>query len=222
MSLYQRLFARLLATGDRSQHRIYGERKRALFADLTGTVVEIGPGTGINLPYYPRDIQWIGLEPNPHMHSYIREQATDAGIDAEIRTAPASNTGLPDAHVNAVVSTLVLCSVPNLDAALAEIRRILKPGGRFYFMEHVAAPEGSWLRTLQRGIKPVWRPLADGCHPDRETEVAIERAGFRILEREAFRAEVPVVSPHIIGVAALAESSGDASATQNAPRREQA
>jgi ubiquinone/menaquinone biosynthesis C-methylase UbiE len=225
MSLYQYLFSRLLATGDRSQHRIYGDRKRALFADLTGTVVEIGPGTGVNLPYYPRDIEWIGLEPNPHMHDYLRERAAESGITAEIRAATASNTGLPDASADAVVSTLVLCSVPDLDAALAEIKRILKPDGRFYFMEHVAAPADSWLRTIQRGIKPVWRPLADGCHPDRETEAAIERAGFRILEREAFRAEVPVVSPHIIGVAALAESaaSADGSAsTQNAPRREQA
>ena len=203
MSLYQRLFAHGLALGDDAQHRLYGERKRKLFADLTGTVVEIGPGTGINLPYLPRGIRWIGIEPNPHMHRFIREAADEHGIDIELRNAPASDTGLPTDSVNAVISTLVLCSVPDLDAALAEITRILKPGGRFVFIEHVAAPGDSWLRTLQRGIKPIWKPLADGCHPNRETAQAIERAGFTDVRYEAFRADLPVVSPHIIGSAVM-------------------
>lgn len=201
MSFYQRLFAHGLALGDDAQHRRYGERKRQLFADLTGTVVEIGPGTGVNLPYYPPGIHWIGIEPNPHMYPFIRRKATEYGIDAELRTTTASNTGLPDESADAVVSTLVLCSVPDVDATLAEMKRILKPGGRLYFIEHVAAPEGSWLRMLQNGITPIWRPLADGCHPNRETGTALERAGFSEVRYEHFRIEVPVVSPHIIGVA---------------------
>lgn len=201
MSLYQRLFAHGLALGDDTQHRIYGDRKRELFADLGGTVVEIGPGTGVNLPYLPRGIRWIGIEPNPHLHRFIRETAAEQNIEVDLRTATASATGLPDRHADAVISTLVLCSVPDLDAALAEIRRILKPGGRFYFIEHVAAPEGSWSRMLQRGIKPIWKPLADGCRPDRETQKAIEHAGFADVQYHAFRADVPVVAPHVIGTA---------------------
>lgn len=201
MSFYQRLFAHGLALGDSAQHRIYGARKRTLFADLTGTVVELGPGTGINLPYLPRDITWIGIEPNPHMHRFIRETAAEQGLDIDLRTASAADTGLPDDCADAVLSTLVLCSVPDLDTALAETQRILKPGGRFIFIEHVAAPKGSWLRTVQRGIKPLWKPLGDGCRPDRETGAAIKRAGFANVTYHAFRAELPIVSPHIIGTA---------------------
>lgn len=204
MGWYQRLFARLLAWGDDTQHAVYGDRKRALFADLRGTVVEIGPGTGVNLPYYPREIRWIGLEPNPHMHKFLRTQAAAHVQQAEIRTASAEQTGLPSGSADAVISTLVLCSVEDIETVLRETRRILKPGGRFYFIEHVAAPEGSWLRTLQRGIKPLWRPLADGCRPDRTTGTAIDNAGFAHVEYESFRADVPVVSPHIMGVAQAA------------------
>jgi len=203
MSLYQRLFAHGLALGDEAQHRIYGARKRALFADLEGTVVEIGPGTGVNLPYLPRRIRWIGIEPNPHMHRFIHEAAAEQDMEVEIRTATASATGLPDASADAVISTLVLCSVPDLAAALTEIKRILKPSGRFLFIEHVAAPDGSWSRTLQRTVKPVWKCLADGCRPDRATGDAIEQAGFTDVRYRSFTAELPVVAPHIIGTAVM-------------------
>jgi SAM-dependent methyltransferase len=201
MGLYQKLFAHGLALGDDAQHRLYGARKRRLFAGLEGTVVEIGPGTGVNLPYLPGGLRWIGLEPNPHMHGYLREQLATRALDAELRTDPAQDTGLPDACADAVVSTLVLCSVPRLDDTLAELRRILKPGGRLLLIEHVAAPPGTWLRTLQRGVRPVWRRLADGCHPDRDTGAALRRAGFASVSIEDFDTGLPVVSPHIMGTA---------------------
>lgn len=208
MGLYQKLFAHGLATGDDTQHRVYGDRKRTLFSDLTGTVVEIGPGTGINLPYLPDGIRWIGLEPNPHMHGFIREHLDGRDIDAEIRTDPAQDTGLPDASADAVISTLVLCSVPSLEDTLAEIQRVLTPGGRLLFIEHVAAPDGSWLRWLQTGITPLWRPLGDGCRPDRHTAAAIERAGFSEVQIERFDTGLPVVSPHVIGTACKGEKGG--------------
>ena len=201
MGLYQKFFAHCLATGDDAQHRIYGERKRDLFADLSGTVVEIGPGTGINIPYLPDGIRWIGLEPNPHMHAFIRERLQERNIDAEIRDDPAQNTDLSSASVDTVISTLVLCSVPSLEDTLAEIHRILKPGGRLLFIEHVAAPENTWLQWLQTGIKPLWQPLGDGCRPDRHTEAAIEAAGFSKVQYERFDTGLPVVSPHVIGEA---------------------
>ena len=205
MSWYQKLFAHGLALGDDAQHHIYGARKRALFADLSGTIVEIGPGTGVNIPYLPDGIRWIGLEPNTHMHGFLRDALATRDWEAEIRTASAQQTGLPDACADAVVSTLVLCSVPDLDATLAEIQRILKPGGHFYFIEHVAATTGTWLRLLQCLIKPVWRPLGDGCHPDRETGAALERAGFASVAYDRFETGLPVVSPHIIGIATTKE-----------------
>jgi len=201
MGLYRKLFAHGLALGDDAQHRIYGARKRQLFAGLEGTVVEIGPGTGVNLPYLPDGLRWIGLEPNPHMHAFLREQLAGRDIDVDLRTNPAQDTGLPDACADAIISTLVLCSVPSLDDTLAELRRILKPGGRLLFIEHVAAPPNSWLSTLQRTIQPVWTCLGDGCHPDRDTGTALQRAGFSSVSFERFDTGLPVVSPHIMGTA---------------------
>ena len=203
MSLSQKLFAHGLALGDRAQHRLYGARKRQLFADVAGTVVEIGPGTGVNVPYLPEGIEWVGLEPNSHMHRFLREQWAERGIDADLRTAPAQDTGLPSGCADIVISTLVLCSVPDLAETLAELRRILRPGGRLLFIEHVAAPRDTWLYTLQRGIRPVWTALADGCHPDRETGAALERAGFSSVTYEPFDTGLPVVSPHIMGTAVV-------------------
>jgi len=202
MGFYQKLFAHGLALGDDAQHRLYGPRKRQLFADVEGTVVEIGPGTGVNLPYLPDGIRWVGLEPNPHMHDFLWDTLTGRAIDASLRTAPAQDTGLRADYADVVISTLVLCSVPALDETLAELRRILRPGGRLLFIEHVAAPRDSWLYTLQHRIEPVWRRLADGCHPDRDTGAALEAAGFSSVELERFDTGLPVVSPHIMGMAA--------------------
>jgi SAM-dependent methyltransferase len=201
MGLYQKLFAHGLALGDDAQHRIYGDRKRQLFAGLEGTVVEIGPGTGVNLPYLPDGLRWIGLEPNPHMHDFLREQLAARDVDADLRPSPAQDTGLPDACADVVISTLVLCSVPSLDDTLAELRRILKPGGRLLFIEHVAAPHDSWLYTLQHTVQPVWTCLGDGCRPDRDTGAALRRAGFASVSVERFDTGLPVVSPHIMGTA---------------------
>ena len=201
MSLYQRFFAHTLAWGDDAQHRIYGDYKRSLFAGLQGTVVEIGPGTGVNLPYLPDGLRWIGLEPNPHMHGHIRDRLAGRTLDAEIRTDPAQDTGLPDDSVDAVISTLVLCSVPDVADTLAELRRILRPGGRLLFIEHVAAEEHTPLCWVQHGIRPLWRAVADGCRPDRNTGAQLRRAGFSAVEFERFTIGVPPVSPHIVGTA---------------------
>ena len=201
MSLYQRFFAHTLAWGDDAQHRLYGDHKQQLFADLEGTVVEIGPGTGVNVPYLPKGLRWIGLEPNPHMHSYIREQLEGRDLDATLRTDPAQDTGLPDDHVDAVISTLVLCSVPDVGDTLAELRRILRPGGRLLFIEHVAAEAHTPLCWFQHGIRPLWKAVADGCHPDRDTGARLRQAGFSTVGFERFNIGVPPVSPHIVGTA---------------------
>ena len=201
MSLYQRAFAHTLAWGDDAQRRLYGDHKRRLFADLEGTVVEIGPGTGVNLPYLPDGLRWIGLEPNPHMHSYIRERLAGRDLDTTLRTDPAQNTGLPDDSADAVISTLVLCSVPDVAGALTELRRILRPGGRFRFIEHVAAERHTPLCWFQRGIRPLWKAVADGCHPDRDTGTHLQQAGFSSVAFDRFSIGVPPVSPHIVGTA---------------------
>jgi SAM-dependent methyltransferase len=196
----QHLFAIGLARADRAQHRLYGERKRRLFEGIRGRVIEIGPGTGGNFRYLPRGIEWAGLEPNPAMHRYLRRAARGAGIAVDVLAAAGEAMPVPDGSADAVVSTLVLCSVADPDRVLREVRRVLRPGGRFYFIEHVAAPHGSMLRKLQRLVRPVWRVLGDGCEPDRETACLIARefnasaAGF-----EWFRVPLPVITPHIAG-----------------------
>lgn len=201
--MYERLFAWMMAQGDSVQDRLYGTRKRRLLSDLDGDVLEIGPGTGVNLPYYPDGTRWTGLEPNPHMHDYAREKAKAQGCSVELHTGSAEDIDLLDASVDAVVSTLVLCSVDDLPRALAEIRRVLRPGGRFVFLEHVAGPEGSARRRAQRLARPVWRPVADGCRPDRDTGAAIKRVGFDDVDYERFPvgSALNLLRPHIAGTA---------------------
>ncbi|WP_340090922.1 class I SAM-dependent methyltransferase [Nostoc punctiforme] len=197
----KRFFAWMMAQSSSTYDKIVGERKRSLFANLQGKVLEIGPGTGPNLPYYPKDIHWIGIEPNPHMHSYLQKQAKKLGLNIDLRIGNAEWLDAEDNSIDTVVSTLVLCSVPNIDYTLQAILRVLKPGGRFLFIEHVAAPKGTVLREVQSKISPIWKVIGDGCHPDRETLIALENAGFTSVNYERFDAQLPIVSPHIIGVA---------------------
>ena len=182
--------------------KVVGDRKRSLFTNLHGNILEIGPGTGVNLAYFPRDIHWIGIEPNPFMHSYLQKEAQSLGLNnIDLRTGNAERMDVEENSMDAVVSTLVLCSVPNLAAILQEVLRVLKPGGRFLFIEHVAATKGTLLRYVQSGIRPIWNVIGDGCNPDRETWVALENAGFANVNYEHFAAPLPIISPHIIGVA---------------------
>ncbi len=197
----KRLFAWLLSTGNASYEKQVCDRKCNLFGNLHGDVLEIGPGTGANFPYYPKDMRWIGIEPNPYMHPYLQKEAEKVGLNnVDVRTISAERLEAEDNSVDAVVSTLVLCSVPDLKATLQEILRVLKPGGRFLFIEHVAAPKGTWLRRVQEGVRPVWKFLADGCEPARETWIALENAGFEHLDYERFEPSIPIVTPHISGV----------------------
>ena len=153
-------------------------RKEALLGALCGDVLEIGPGTGPNLRYYAAGTRWIGVEPNPYMNSRLARAIAAAKLVAEIRGGAAEQLPVADASQDAVVSTLVLCSVSDPQRALAEIRRVLKPDGQFIFLEHVAAEPGTRLRMIQNFLNPVSVRVADGCHPNRETWKLIEAAGF--------------------------------------------
>lgn len=200
-SWFQRMFASAMASSAKTQAPNYEVHKRRLFSDLHGDVLEIGPGTAPNLTYYPKDVRWIGIDPNPAMLPYAHEEAQRLGMSVQLREGQAEQLGVPDESVDAVVSTLVLCSVHDQHEVLQEIKRVLKPGGRFVFIEHVAAPQKTGLRFLQRIIKPLWRSLTEGCHPDRETWTAIEQAGFSRVQIDHFRLNLPIVGPHIAGYA---------------------
>jgi ubiquinone/menaquinone biosynthesis C-methylase UbiE len=182
-------------------------RKTSLLSSIHGTVVEIGPGTGTNFRYYPRGIHWIGAEPNRHMHPYLRRAAQSAGLEIDVRPSRAEALDLDDESADAVIATAVLCSVEDQPKALQEIRRILKPSGRFVFMEHVAADRGTTLRRIQHSIQPLWSCLADGCHPARDTHDAIVHAGFEAISVERFRLPLGPIAPHIAGIAVRSSTS---------------
>jgi SAM-dependent methyltransferase len=200
---YKRAQAWLLSRGNRRYEAMVAEEKRALLAPLSGTVLEIGPGGGNNLAFLRPDVRWIGVEPNPFFHDRLRARGERLGIDVDVRAATAEALPAADRSVDAVISSLVLCSVRDPEATLREVRRVLRPGGRFVFVEHVAAPHGSGLRVVQHALRPIWRALSDGCHPDRDTGRLIEAAGFSDVDLRRFRLPVPIMGPHIAGVARL-------------------
>lgn len=211
--LQQRLFAWGMAQANGADERslpLHGCQLPTTLADwkqrhlgaLRGTVLEIGPGAGASLRYYAPEITWIGIEPNPYMHPYVKQEADRWGLqNAQIYTGSAEQLPITTASVDAVVSTHVLCSVNHLPQVLSEVQRVLKPDGQFVFLEHVAAEASTWTRRLQEGITPVWKRLFDNCHPQRQTERFLEAAGFQRVNYERCHLAFPVVGPHIVGVA---------------------
>ena len=201
VGLSKRWFAWALCHMAKRYDALLADRKRDLLGNLYGTVVEIGPGTGTNFRYYPGGVRWIGVEPNPYMHSYLRRAGNAAGFAVDVRQSHAENMDLADGFADVVVATAVLCSVRNQSAALQEIRRVLKPGGRFVFVEHVGAGRATSLRKVQRVVRPFWHFIADGCDPVRDTGQAIINAGFEPIHVETFKLPLGPVATHIAGVA---------------------
>jgi len=208
--LSKRLMASLLVRTEADNIEQYDQRKRVLFADLAGTILEIGPGAGVNLRYVPADCRWIGIEPNERLHPHLRARADQFGIDADIRTGMSEDTDVPHASVDVVISTLVMCSVADVDQTLAETVRVLRPGGRFLFIEHVVDTINPFRRAVQKTVPYTpWRLFSDGCNPGRDLAGAIERAGFADVDIERYMHARPgiipmVIRPHIVGVATKA------------------
>lgn len=202
-TLGRRLFAWAMARGQGWSDRVYASRKRSLFADLAGNVLEIGAGTGSNLEFLPAGVHWTGVEPNPCMHPYALRRAVAFAVDATMVAGQGERIEADDGSFDAVIVTLVLCSVRDPVQVVSEARRLLRPGGTFVFIEHVAAPPGSAIRKRQDCIQPLWSWLSGGCHPNRDTGVMIATAGFAALEVEHFDVPSPggVVTPQIAGIA---------------------
>ncbi|HUI48386.1 MAG TPA: class I SAM-dependent methyltransferase [Acidimicrobiia bacterium] len=183
-------------------HRRLGARKKALLADLPPLVVELGSGSGASMRYLAPGSRLLAVEPNPHAHAALRRKAARYGIDLEICGVGAESTGLATASVDAVICTLVLCTVEDQVAVLTEVRRILRPGGRFVFIEHVGSGPGP-IRAVQRLLRRPWRYVFDGCCLDRDTAATIAAAGFADARIDQYRLGglfVPVW-PQISGVA---------------------
>ena len=177
--------------------------KAAAFADLPSTVVELGSGVGANLRYLPAGARLIAIEPNPYMHQRLVGAARSRGVDLELRSVVAERIDLPDASADAVISSLVLCSVRDPEAVLAEIRRSLRPGGRFSFAEHVAAKPGTVTRWSQRVLRRPWAWTFEGCSCERDLAGSIRSAGFTEVELTPYRIHSPFLpfNTHIAGTA---------------------
>jgi ubiquinone/menaquinone biosynthesis C-methylase UbiE len=198
------IFAALYDLMDASAERRWmGGRRRRLFAGIRGAVLEIGGGTCANLAHY-RDVdRVIVAEPDPFIRKRIRQKLADARVPVEVSTAGAEALPFPDGSFDTVVSTLVLCTVPDQEAALDEIRRVPRPGGRLLSIEHVRAAGPIGCRQDRLG--PLWRRLFGGCHPNRDTVTAIEEAGFEIETFESFYPPGPLsgLMPHVHGSATV-------------------
>ncbi len=179
--------------------------RKDLLQQVSGKVLEIGSGTGVNIEYYTTEVSHLLLsEPDKNMRRQLAMKI--AKLQHKNITISSCSAEKIDADSNSfdfVISALVCCSVTDLDATLTEIKRVLKPGGSFVFLEHVAAEDGTKRRVWQRRINPVWRKLAGNCHLIRETEAAILKAGFDIQEikKESMRKAPPIVRPTIRGIA---------------------
>ena len=180
----------------------YQAAKAAGIGRLSGTVLEIGAGRGRNFAHLRPGVHWIGAEPDASRRAELARAAREHGHGETPLDAPAESLPLAEDSVGGVLSTGVLCSVRDQDCALAEIARVLRPGGRFVFAEHVAAPRG-WKRTLQRMAAPFSRTLDRGCDPTRETDAAVRRSPLTVVRIDTF--DVPALPgltmPYIVGEA---------------------
>lgn len=152
--------------------------RRRLVPAAEGRVLEIGIGSGLNLPFYgPGVTEVVGLDPSAPLLRMADGQATRSGVRARMLEGSAEAIPLEDARFDTVLTTWTLCSVRDAGAALAEIRRVLKPGGHLLFVEHGSAPDAGVARWQGR-LTPLWKPIAGGCHLNRPIEALIRRAGF--------------------------------------------
>lgn len=194
----------LLAKFEDALHEEMGPLKTEHIGSMTGTVIEIGAGNGVNFRYYPRGVRRVvAYEPNPYMHHRLHDSARTHGLAVDLRPVSAESLEFDDDTVDAVVCTLVLCTVADPERTINEVRRVLKPGGRFFFIEHVAAEPGTFLRHMQDLLHRPWRYVFEGCHTNRETGTLLEQAGFSRVEMDvvSFNKMPPLVVPQIAGVA---------------------
>ncbi|XP_071949844.1 thiol S-methyltransferase TMT1B-like [Antedon mediterranea] len=205
---YPRVFAYLM-------YRVFspiGERKsekakRKMFQDLPEvakrlkvndlSILEIGVGTGTNFMFYPKGTTVYPLNPNPSFNQYLEENKK---VNNHVEVKPFiecygedMKSHVEDQSVDAVVCTLTLCSVTDTDAVLSEVKRVLKRGGKFYFMEHVATTQGTWFYSFQNAVTPFTKFFGDNCHFNRETWKAIAKAGFADVQHETRRNGIMVI-----------------------------
>ncbi|XP_028411282.1 methyltransferase-like protein 7A [Dendronephthya gigantea] len=205
------VFAVIMYFFTKIYNREVGFKKKKLFEtmekhleEVEGEVLEVGAGTGANFAFYPRGCTIIAVDPNRYMNYYLQHTKKfypHVQLKEYIVGSAEDMRKIADHSMSVVVCSLVLCSVNSVEQSLKEIIRVLKPGGRFYFLEHVKG-EG-FLLTLQKWNQPWWFYFGDGCNLMRDTESSIRKAGFKSVKCEAFDAKNvgPFIKPHIMGYA---------------------
>jgi ubiquinone/menaquinone biosynthesis C-methylase UbiE len=202
--LFARFYARI-STGMESAG--VGRLREELLTGLTGSVIEVGAGNGLNFAHYPQTVCTVlAVEPEPHLRGIAERSAeTDARVPIKVVDGSAEQLPAEDGSFDAVVATLMLCSVADPAAALAEMRRVLRPGGELRFMEHVRADGPGYRRLQQLADATIWPTCFGGCHASRDAVTAIEAAGFTITDLTRYRlpdTRVPwPTAPHARGVA---------------------
>jgi ubiquinone/menaquinone biosynthesis C-methylase UbiE len=181
------------------------EMRRELVGQASGRTIDVGSGTGANLELYPEDVELVMAEPDPHMARQLRDNLAASGREADFVQAGAEDLPFEDSSFDTAVFTLVLCTVPDPRAALAEVARILKPGGKMLFIEHVRSESPGLARWQDRLEKP-WRFVGDGCHCNRDTVATIAASPLRLesVERGTLPKAPPITRPLAMGSAVRA------------------
>ena len=205
------LFARFFDRLSRAIEPQVGQYRAELVEGLSGRVLEVGAGNGMNFRRYPAAVEEVtALEPEPYLREKAERAAAGAPVAVKVQAGVADPLEFSDRTFDAAVACLVLCTVPDQAAALGELRRVLKPGGELRFLEHVRA-ERQPLRALQTigDASTLWPRIAGGCHAARDTLSAIEDAGFRLMQLRRFDFSpgrpLPAV-PHVLGRATAPET----------------
>jgi SAM-dependent methyltransferase len=178
--------------------------RRQLVGGLSGDVVELGAGTGLNFPHYAAGARVFASDRDTAMLSRAIDRGREATAEVSLFVADAQGRiPLKSDSVDLVVTSLVFCSTPDPAVALAEVARILRPGGTFRFMEHVRAAEGTFRGRFQDAVNPVWRRISGGCNCNRWTVATVEGAGFEVKSLQPFKLGPSHVAPHVLVEAVL-------------------
>jgi ubiquinone/menaquinone biosynthesis C-methylase UbiE len=183
---------------------IVSEQRALVVPKAYGIVLEVGVGSGLNAEFYnPQTVkQVIGVD--PYLHPLAGERFATTGIDFISEPLSAETLPLEDNSVDSVVMTFTLCSIPDPIQALTEMRRVLKPTGTLYYAEHGLASQPKWVGKMQQLITPAWKPVAGGCHLNRDIEQLIVQAGFEVTGQQGFTQGVNIVGYYYWGEATIA------------------
>lgn len=169
------------------------EYRQELLADVSGEILEIGFGTGLNLPYYPEEVTKITtIDPNPGMQKLARSRIEQSQIAVDYKVLNGESIPLPDASFDSVVCTWTLCSIPQVDLAIAEVHRLLKPGGKFWFIEHGLSKDPS-IRVWQNRLTPLQKIIADGCHLNRQINDLVRQKFPQVTVEKFYDSKLPKI-----------------------------